>query len=381
MRFNPPPGWPQPPEGSSPPPGWQPDPRWPPAPFGWPFWVEDAKSKSRFGWLLDRGSNQAPAARQPSPTPIEAQPPPSRALPAETSPPAPNREAGHRGRASLRFGGATSGLVPFPLWGQRGWARVEVAGESHYASALKAIVNRNSGEREGELNVTAVLMPESRNRHDRNAVKVLVDGNQVGYLPKEEAARYTGVLQQLVEAGFSPEVTARIWAGETEDYELDRRGNLISTVRLIASVRLDLDEPHMLVPGNLPPEGAHEVLPVGGSIQVSGEDKHVDAIAPFVGSVGQQWVYVTLHELREQLARSTKTVLEVRIDGGRVGQLSPKMSGELLAAVRYLNQRGLMAAARGVVKGNRAAAEVTVYVKRAHELGDEWFETVDHRYS
>ncbi len=271
--------------------------------------------------------------------------------------------------------------MPFPLWGQRGWARVEVAGESHYASALKAIVNRNSGEREGELNVTAVLMPESRNRHDRNAVKVLVDGNQVGYLPKEEAARYTGVLQQLVEAGFSPEVTARIWAGETEDYELDRRGNLISTVRLIASVRLDLDEPHMLVPGNLPPEGAHEVLPVGGSIQVSGEDKHVDAIAPFVGSVGQQWVYVTLHELREQLARSTKTVLEVRIDGGRVGQLSPKMSGELLAAVRYLNQRGLMAAARGVVKGNRAAAEVTVYVKRAHELGDEWFETVDHRYS
>lgn len=214
--------------------------------------------------------------------------------------------------------------MPFPLWGQRGWGRVEVAGESHYGSAFEAIVNRNGGRREVELSVTAVLLPEPRNRHDRNAVKVLVAGDQVGYLPREEAGRYTGVLQQLVEAGFSPEVTAHIWARESVDYEFDRRGNAVSTARLFASVRLDLDEPHMLVPGNLPPDGAHEVLPVGGSVQVTGEDKHLDTIVPFTGPVGQQWVYVTLHELQEHLPRSTRTVLEVRIDGGRVGQLSPK---------------------------------------------------------
>jgi hypothetical protein len=38
-RFNPPPGWPQPPEGWVPPPGWTPDPSWPPAPAGWQFWL------------------------------------------------------------------------------------------------------------------------------------------------------------------------------------------------------------------------------------------------------------------------------------------------------------------------------------------------------
>jgi hypothetical protein len=38
-RFNPPPGWPVPPQGWTPPPGWQPDPRWPPAPAGWAYWV------------------------------------------------------------------------------------------------------------------------------------------------------------------------------------------------------------------------------------------------------------------------------------------------------------------------------------------------------
>jgi hypothetical protein len=40
-RFNPPPGWPAPPEGFTPEPGWQPDPSWPPPPPGWQLWVLD----------------------------------------------------------------------------------------------------------------------------------------------------------------------------------------------------------------------------------------------------------------------------------------------------------------------------------------------------
>jgi hypothetical protein len=38
-KFNPPPGWPEQPEGWQPPPGWAPDPGWPPAPQDWQFWV------------------------------------------------------------------------------------------------------------------------------------------------------------------------------------------------------------------------------------------------------------------------------------------------------------------------------------------------------
>jgi len=41
MRFNPPPGWPQPPAGWSPPNGWKPDPSWPVPPIGWQFWLPD----------------------------------------------------------------------------------------------------------------------------------------------------------------------------------------------------------------------------------------------------------------------------------------------------------------------------------------------------
>ncbi len=40
-RFNPPPGWPVPPDGWRPPAGWQPDPGWPRPPDGWQWWLPD----------------------------------------------------------------------------------------------------------------------------------------------------------------------------------------------------------------------------------------------------------------------------------------------------------------------------------------------------
>lgn len=46
MRFNPPPGWPQPPAGWTPPPGWKPDPSWPTPPSGWQLWVTDAPAEN-----------------------------------------------------------------------------------------------------------------------------------------------------------------------------------------------------------------------------------------------------------------------------------------------------------------------------------------------
>lgn len=39
LRFNPPPDWPQPPEGWTPPASWTPDPAWPDPPDGWELWL------------------------------------------------------------------------------------------------------------------------------------------------------------------------------------------------------------------------------------------------------------------------------------------------------------------------------------------------------
>jgi hypothetical protein len=271
-------------------------------------------------------------------------------------------------RTSTRAGAGRYGVgvsIPFDLWGQRGWAGVEVAGESHYAKQLRSLFGTEFKPGGVEIQVTVQLVPEPANKFDGNAVGVWSGSMQLGYLPREEAARYVSVLSALVARGWMPQVSARVWGSEWSDYD-DRR------TTFEASVRLDLAEPHMLVPANMPPSGSHRMLPLGSAIQVTGEEKHLDDLAAYLRPEGECWVHVTLHEIVEQLARSTREVVEVRIDGARAGQLTPKMSGELLAAIRHLAARGETAGARAIVKGNRIKTEVVLYVARAHELPDSW---------
>jgi hypothetical protein len=54
-RFNPPPGWPVPPEDWTPPVSWQPDPSWPPPPAGWQLWVPEPPrppGRNRPSWAV-----------------------------------------------------------------------------------------------------------------------------------------------------------------------------------------------------------------------------------------------------------------------------------------------------------------------------------------
>jgi hypothetical protein len=44
--FNPPPGWPKPPEGWVPPKGWTPDPAWPTPPRGWQLWINETRESN-----------------------------------------------------------------------------------------------------------------------------------------------------------------------------------------------------------------------------------------------------------------------------------------------------------------------------------------------
>jgi collagen type III alpha len=255
--------------------------------------------------------------------------------------------------------------IPFDLWGQRGYPHADIAGESHYLEAIRSLFGNDFKPSGSEVVLNAVLAPEPSNRHDRNAVGVWIGGSLVGYLPREEAARYSPILTHLTSHGWAPQVKARVWASEWDDY--DGRG---TTLR--GSVRLDLAEPHMMVPSNQAPSATHRMLPTGNAIQVTGEDKHLAQLVAFLRPEGECWVHVTLHELVEQTARSSRALVEVRIDGARIGQLSPRMSGELLPAIHHLTEQGLTPAARAVVKGNRIKAEVILYAARAHELPESW---------
>ncbi len=77
---------------------------------------------------------------------------------------------------------------------------VNVAGESHYQEALRALTGSDGGE-SVRREFQAVLAPEPENRHDPNAVRVLIADRRVGHLPREEAAAYRPMLERLAERG------------------------------------------------------------------------------------------------------------------------------------------------------------------------------------
>jgi len=75
---------------------------------------------------------------------------------------------------------------------------LEVVGESNYQEALWKIVGARRGDRV-RYDVAAVLLPEPDNRFDTNAIKVLIDGNLVGYLSRQDAVAYRPGLLALMD--------------------------------------------------------------------------------------------------------------------------------------------------------------------------------------
>jgi len=223
-----------------------------------------------------------------------------------------------------------------------------------------------------EFETTALLVPEPANRHDPNAVAVLVQHEIVGYLPRNDAVRYQALLRHLTTSGFVARVPCRIQGGMFTDHDYDRSGNLALIERFSARVTVALGEPHLCLPMNTPPQELHVVLPHGGAIQVSGEEHHLTEIKPLLRAEGESYAYATLHEVSDSSGRTVKHLVEVRLDGKRVGQLTPKMSGELLPAIRHLDGMGYMAVSRAKLRGNHLKAEVTLYCARAHELPHDW---------
>ncbi|MEU4692471.1 hypothetical protein [Actinoplanes sp. NPDC023714] len=211
--------------------------------------------------------------------------------------------------------------VGFDLWGQRGAATVEVVGEPLDAGVLH--------------DFTVSLAPDPRE------VGVWAGTRRVGALSTADAARYAPVLARLVAGGWEPRVTALVGA---------------------SSIHLDLAEPHLLVPANAPPAGPHLMLPPGAAVPVLGDR---DALTPWLRPEGACWVHATLHS-------APHTPIAVRVDGVRVGELTPEAGAGLLPVVDLLAEGGLISGVRAIVAGDHLTAGVVLYAARAHELPESW---------
>ena len=88
---------------------------------------------------------------------------------------------------------------------------LEVSGEAYYRDGIGKIF-RSLGRPEGGVTMqTAYLIPEPNNQYDRNAVRVVVMGEQVGHVPQEVSASIARVCAG-VGRGNVATVLARIWA-------------------------------------------------------------------------------------------------------------------------------------------------------------------------
>ena len=96
------------------------------------------------------------------------------------------------------------------------WPDVEVAGEHHHRDQIARIFG-GIGRTEGGVTMqTAWLVPEPTNPYDRNAVKVIIRGEQVGHVPAEVSASVSRACQSVGRESVAT-APARLWARVEDD--------------------------------------------------------------------------------------------------------------------------------------------------------------------
>ena len=72
----------------------------------------------------------------------------------------------------------------------------EVVGESYQRDHLTALIRAHNAFETGQILSTAVLEMEPTNEFDSSAVKVVVEGTQVGYIPKFDSPTVTEMIKK-----------------------------------------------------------------------------------------------------------------------------------------------------------------------------------------
>ncbi|MFD0274654.1 HIRAN domain-containing protein [Kitasatospora sp. NPDC127111] len=244
-----------------------------------------------------------------------------------------------------------------------GFFRQNVAGESYHDVELRRIVGP---EPAGEKLMVAELRREPRNPHDRNAIRVLIDGNLVGYIPREEAPAYQPELEAVESWGYPAQCPARVW-WRRDQWDF------------VASVSLDMAEPGRLVPLARAPEG-QLLMPPGRWFQVSGEAEHMDVLLPLLGRAyfpGKAFAHARLELIDRPRPRSAGWAVQVLIDGDVVGELSAQTSSRLRRLLGPLRDAQVPCYAEAELTGNSLAVEVRVSLTMPEELSQEFVKRVD----
>jgi hypothetical protein len=111
-------------------------------------------------------------------------------------------------------------VVPTAFHGIASDEPMEVVGESRYHDGIHRVVSawREGGSEEGQL--IAFWFAEPGNPFDKNAVRVLLAFENIhatcGYLPKEQAYRFSQAVRNAADLGQIPALHARAFGGTSD---------------------------------------------------------------------------------------------------------------------------------------------------------------------
>lgn len=245
----------------------------------------------------------------------------------------------------------------------KGWPNKDVVGEYYHQDAILALLPRLPGNGDPvEAQLDVALVPEKDNPHDRRAISVRSGDKVLGYLPKDMAADYALPVQRVVASGATVRTTASVyaylstWKNEPE-----------------ISVRVALPDPEAFAPLNQHYPTDTSVLPFGRSYQVTKEDDHFDHLFEYVPRSGSGMVLLTMHRKESVLKNgTTRELVELRLDGERVGELTYATSQHYLPLVRHAADKERTLGVWSRLTGSGVAAELTIHGLKSSEVTDEW---------
>lgn len=241
--------------------------------------------------------------------------------------------------------------LQYPTLQPAGWDRSAwqpVVGESHYQPALELAAEGRCEEGPVQCLVIAQLVAEPQNEHDPNAIQVRVDGNCVGYIPRDETYRFHPFL-----GVFSEEIgevaTCRAWIKGGW-----QRGQARGTFGIDLDIRFDLDGG---VSAFHPDDEGF--LPCGFDVSVVGEEQCQDTLARL--GVGSRFVVELVESDQDPFRPKAKGPLVLVMAGGeQVGALTPKMSARYLPLIRDVAAAGYPCTCSAYVEEGSKKLEVKV---------------------
>lgn len=227
-------------------------------------------------------------------------------------------------------------------------SRIAVVGESHYQAALREAAHGKWSE--DGIEIQACISREPDNKYDRNAVRVDVNGNTVGYISRDEAPLLQAKLRDLESHGLRPICRARIFGGSPDK----------------PSYGIVLHASHSLA-------GISNEMPSGNSLRlegswltsVTGEEDHQDVLELFAPKDRDSVAYVFASLAICTIARGKyvgQQALEVRVDGQRVGQLTKAMTERYWSDVQPALIAGRTVVTEALVSREDKKIEISLFM-------------------